>query len=191
MKDEFLSAMHLPEQHWDCTLDQISPELSYVSTIKDYVANIGDNLDKGRGLLLFGPHSSGKSALAAIALKAALVKCQKVGLWVRGSHIAGHKIEEDLYDSDSTMYERCHEVPLLVIDELILRGTSKAEHFVEELIRERVDERGAMILTTNSTPRQLKDTHPGIAEVLIEAVEPVKIEGTNFRKKIKDGWSGS
>ena len=190
MKDEFLSAMHLPEQHWDCTLDQISPELSYVSTIQDYVANIGENLDNGRGLLLFGPHSSGKSGVAAIVLKAALVKTQQVGLWIRGSHVAGHKIEEDLYDADTTMYERCLEVGLLVIDELILRGTSKAENFVEELIRERVDTRGSMILTTNLTPAQVKDTHPGIAEVLVEAVEPVKIKGTNFRNKIKDGWSG-
>jgi DNA replication protein DnaC len=182
--------MHLPEQHWDCTLDQVSPDLSYVPTIQTYIDNIGENLDKGRGLLLFGPHSSGKSALAAIALKAALVKTKHLGLWIRGSHVAGHKIEEDLYDADTTMYERCLEVELLVMDELILRGTSKAENFVEELIRERVDTCGAMIITTNLTPKQVKDTHPGIAEVLLEAVEPVKIEGTNFRKKIKDGWSG-
>jgi len=190
MKEDFFYSMHLPEQHWDCKLAAIDSDSSYVSLIEDYLAEIRTNIEKGLGLFLFGPHSSGKSGLAAIILKAALVEAEAVGLWIRGSRIAQYRIEDTLYDDATTMYQRCLDVPILVIDELIVRGDSKAEPLMEELIRERIDAKRSLIITSNITPKKLQENYRGIAEVLVEAAEPIKIEGTNFREKMRNGRTG-
>ncbi len=190
MREDFFHSMHLPEQHWDCKLSHVDSDFSYVSLIEDYIAEIRTNIENGLGLFLFGPHSSGKSGLAAIILKAALVEAESVGLWIRGSHIARYRIEGTLYDNDTTMYQRCLDVPILVIDELIVRGDSRAEPLMEDLIRERIDDKRSLIITSNITPAKLKTNYQGIAEVLVEATTPVKIQGTNFREQMRNGRTG-
>lgn len=185
LRVEHLQRMMIPELYYNCRLSQIPDELCpHKKVIRKYIDNIEMNLVKGRGLLLYGEYSQGKSGLGSILLKAAAAHCQ-IGLWIRSDNIPGYVIDGTMFDKDFTMYERALEVPLLVIDELIIGETSrKADVYVEGLIRQRVNERQATIVTTNIAPKDLEKRFPALTAVMKEALFPVRVFGYDFRSKI-------
>jgi len=80
------------------------------------------------------------------------------------------------------MRDRALEVPLLVVDEVILRGKDQfRETVVEDLIRERTNRMAATVVTTNLSPTKISDVYPALAAVMKEAMLPVKVSGHDFR----------
>ena len=159
------------------------PQYPYKAIVAKYVEKLADQVRKGIGLILWGPYGSGKSAIGCILLKALFVKTGQIGLWVRATDIPSFVIEKTSFDSVETYKDRMASVPLLVIDELIVRGNDRfRETVVEDLIRERTNEGLATIITTNLPPSELRKRYPALAAVLQECSLPIKVHGCDFRK---------
>lgn len=174
--------MQIPEVHWRAKLANVPKELAYLPKLQQYVAEIDKNVGNGQGLYLFGPFGRGKSALGSILLKAAACKGY-IGLWIRAKMIPTYVIEKTPFDDEMTVYDRALSVPLLVIDELQMRGndTRFTESSAEDLLRLRIDDKKATVITSNLTVKELSAQWPSLYSVLQQAVYPVKIDGHDFR----------
>jgi DNA replication protein DnaC len=175
--------MAVPKAHWSACLTNVGDSFSYKKKIQKYIDNIEDNVREPKGLLLFGEYSAGKSGLASIILKAAALK-GIIGFWVVVRDLPEQVIKNVIFDDEYTVWERARMVPILVVDELLIRKEVRyTEQAVEVLIRHRVDEKLCTIITTNHTPQAIQKSYPALFAVLQEAVVPLKVSGMNFRDR--------
>jgi DNA replication protein DnaC len=123
-----------------------------VREIRSFVRDINGNLDKGRGLWLFGDVGTGKTSLAMLVSKAALDAGRSVAIYSMPRLLSD--IKETYEDRSETSYmqlfERLAGVDLLHIDDL---GAEKRTEWVLEqlysIINERWQEQRSVIVTTN------------------------------------------
>lgn len=182
---QHLIRMRIPEVHYHTLLSNIPDKFAYKKEVSEYIDKIGENIHKPKGLFLTGPCSAGKSAIGAIILKAAAYNGH-IGLWVSARRLPEYIIEKVRFDSEHTMYDRARGVPILVIDEVQIMKTIKyTEQALETLVRQRIDDRLATILTTNHTKDEIKERYPSLYEALAEAIVHVKVSGFNFRDVIQ------
>jgi DNA replication protein DnaC len=120
--------------------------------IRQFVRDIGGNLDRGKGLWLFGDVGTGKTSLAMLVSKAALEAGRSVAIYSMPRLLSA--IKETYEDSSERSYmelfERLVGVDLLHIDDL---GAEKRTDWVLEqlysIINERWQEQKAIVVTTN------------------------------------------
>src|SRR5690554_3139856 len=110
-----LERIKLPTLFWDCKLANIPDDCQHKERLVNYTKYFMENVAKGRGLLLWGDYSRGKSALAAIILKCAVVH-KKTALWAVCADIPKYIVEKPMFDSEVTYYERCLNVDVLALD---------------------------------------------------------------------------
>ena len=123
-----------------------------VREIRSYVRDVDGNLDKGKGLWLFGDVGTGKTSLAMLVSKAALEAGRSVAIYSMPRLLSD--IKETYEDRSETSYmqlfERLVGVDLLHIDDL---GAEKRTDWVLEqlysIINERWQEQRSVIVTTN------------------------------------------
>jgi DNA replication protein DnaC len=181
-----LQRICLPQNYYLCSIDQIPVRCPHKKVIQRYINNIGVNIAEGYGLLLWGDYGSGKSGLGSIILKAAAANGY-LGLWIRANNIADYLINKTRFDVRETMIERAIDVPILVIDELIIRETVRAsDTFFEDLIRQRINEKQSTVVTTNLSPDAISSRYPALAAVMKEAILAVPVSGHNFRTQLAE-----
>jgi DNA replication protein DnaC len=120
--------------------------------IRVFVRDIDANLDKGRGLWLFGDVGTGKTSLAMLVSKAALDAGRSVAIYSLPRLLSD--IKETYEDSSERSYmqlfERLVGVDLLHVDDL---GAEKRTDWVLEqlysIINERWQEQRSIVVTTN------------------------------------------
>jgi DNA replication protein DnaC len=123
-----------------------------VREIRSFVRDVNGNLEKGRGLWLFGDVGTGKTSLAMLVSKAALDAGRSVAIYSMPRLLSD--IKETYEDRSETSYmqlfERLAGVDLLHIDDL---GAEKRTEWVLEqlysIINERWQEQRSVIVTTN------------------------------------------
>lgn len=118
--EKILAFIEIPKVHWNASLDKI-PELRYKGKFLNYIKNIETRINDGRGMYLWGLYGRGKSAMAAICLKAA-ARHYQYGLWITAKTLPGLIIDKKMFDDNLTYYERALSVPLLVLDEFQIRA---------------------------------------------------------------------
>jgi len=134
---------------------------------------------------LYGNYGSGKSSIAALCVFQA-AKYKLLSFWVKAKNLPDIRISGRFFDEYTTLYERCLEVPLLVVDEFQLRKEIRyTEELFEDVLRERVDRRKAMIVSSNVTLSILREAYPALYSVMQECLLPVKITGVDFRKSLQ------
>lgn len=182
MKEELFTRAKIPKNHWDCSLSKIPETASHYEEIKGYLENIIDNLSKGRGLYFSNQPGRGKSGTAAIIAKCALAHRKSV-LWIESENVVKHKIEKDMFDDEVTIYERAETCDLLILDEFYVDVKArKCEPFIERLLRTRIDDKKATIITSNVSPAALKVRYPMLHSVLTEVTTFVDFDAkVNFR----------
>ena len=120
--------------------------------IRQFVRDINGNLDKGRGLWLFGDVGTGKTSLAMLVSKAALDAGRSVAIYSMPRLLSDIKetYEDRSEQSYMELFERVVGVDLLHIDDL---GAEKRTDWVLEqlysIINERWQEERSIIVTTN------------------------------------------
>jgi DNA replication protein DnaC len=120
--------------------------------IRSYVKDVNANLDKGRGLWLFGDVGTGKTSLAMLVSKAALDAGRSVAIYSLPRLLSDIKetYEDRSERSYMELFERVVGVDLLHIDDL---GAEKRTDWVLEqlysIINERWQEQRSIIVTTN------------------------------------------
>lgn len=183
---DIMKLMRVPRNLWGAKLSEIPGEnvCKHKPIIERYVKNILYNLYEGHGLYLYGDYSQGKSAISSIILKAAATY-RNIGLFIKAHDVPSYYIDDIYYNMEQTMLERAISVPILVVDELIIKtGSGKAEAYVEQLIRQRIADNQSTVITTNLTTNSLKEKYPALVAVMQEALYPVHVSGHNFREEI-------
>lgn len=129
-----------------------------------YAQDIEKHIKNGNGLILSGTCGTMKTTLAVCVLKTYLAKGG------RGLFIPMCSLMDNLYTMKARNIDewlrfelRVRETPLLVIDDLGSENTS-AEWVaakVNSIITERYNQKKTVIVTTNLTQDELKDTYQG------------------------------
>jgi DNA replication protein DnaC len=120
--------------------------------IRGFVRDIEANLEKGRGLWLFGDVGTGKTSLAMLVSKAALEAGRSVAIYSMPRLLADIKetYEDRSESSYMQLFDRLVGVDLLHIDDL---GAEKRTEWVLEqlysIINERWQEQRSVVVTTN------------------------------------------
>ncbi len=180
----WMDRMRIPKRHWQANLAAIPDKCDHKKMIVKWVDDVQENVRKARGMFLLGDCSTGKSACAAIMLKAAATQ-NIMGLWVRARELPKFMIDKTRFDEDSTVIDRAGRVPVLVIDEVLVRDrTGYSEEVIEMLVRQRIDDELSTILTTNHSKKVLTDNCAELMAALMEAAYPQVVSGHDFRKAI-------
>jgi DNA replication protein DnaC len=132
-----------------------------VEEIRNYLDDLDQNLEKGRGVWLFGDPGTGKTTLAMLVSKIALERNHSVAIYSLPKLLARIRRTYDAEpggDSYLTFFERLTSVDLLHIDDL---GAEKRSDWVLEqlyaLINERYEAQRSILVTTNLDESELKE----------------------------------
>jgi DNA replication protein DnaC len=132
-----------------------------VTEVRQFIADLDERLDAGRGLWLFGDTGTGKTTLAMLISKAALAAGHSVAIYSLPKLLARIRRTYDSEpggDSYLAFFERLTSVDLLHIDDL---GAEKRSDWVLEqlyaLINERYEAQRSVLVTTNLPHDQLEE----------------------------------
>lgn len=182
LKVEDMNRMSVGQRFWNVTMASIPDESSVKEPLQKWINNIKYNLCNGVGLLLFGSYGQGKTSAAVIAMKNTVVRGGTAYL-IRGNQLKDAIINNLQFDSDETIKERTKSVDLLVLDDL---GSEHDSAFnismIEEILRDRSDNKKATIITTNLSGPNLKSKFgESLVSFLSATLISVECAGHDFR----------
>jgi DNA replication protein DnaC len=128
--------------------------------MRKFVREVGENLDKGRGLWFYGDVGTGKTSLAMLISKAALEAGRSVAIYSVPRLLADIKetYEDDSGRSYADLFGRLCEVDLLHLDDL---GAEKRTEWVLEqlysIVNERWQNERSILVTSNPGVDELRE----------------------------------
>ena len=159
-----------------------------VSAVREFVDNIDERLDEGRGLWLVGDVGTGKTTLAMLVSKAAAEAGRTVAIYSLPRLLARIRRTYDAEsgeDSYLEFFERLTSVDLLHIDDL---GAQKSSDWVLEQLYALVDERyeaeRSMVVTSNLGYDELREQiGPRVVSRLTEMCQELPLYGEDLRDR--------
>ncbi|HMT05424.1 MAG: ATP-binding protein [Solirubrobacterales bacterium] len=132
-----------------------------VQIVREWVDNIGTNLEDGEGIWFTGDVGTGKTTLAMLVSTEALREGHSVAIYSMPKLLARIKATFSASDGEQSyidLIEQLSSVDLLHIDDL---GAEKQTEWVLEqlylLINERYERQGSVIVTTNLRQDELEE----------------------------------
>ena len=172
------------ERLWLAELSKIPPTAKHYAKLHGYIKNIETHFDMGTGIVLGGPHGSGKSGAAVIVAKEVLQRgCS--ALFMEEAALVGAVIENTMFDDTFTMKERAMDVALLVVDDLGLSAQTENNHIIENIVKHRVHRRLVTIITTNLIKDEYLKRYMTLASAMREAAIPIYCSGVDWREGIR------
>jgi DNA replication protein DnaC len=144
--------------YWRVNPDEIPDGLPYKQSIVKYAQSINKCEERGFGLYLYGPLGTGKTALAVIALKAAIIR-GGTALLMTASEIQRAYTARTMptLSNGATVEEGLVNVQFLAIDDFGAEDqkTDWKQQHTELVIRARQRDRLPTIITSNIAPKDL------------------------------------
>ncbi len=194
LTSEDMVRMMLPRRYWDCTFDGITafegPDRTSPQEIaRRYLSRLNTMLAEGVGLLLWGDHGIGKTGIAAVIAKWARRRGYKV-LFLECSEMKRFAIDKEMFDDESTVWQRACDVDLLVLDDFgkgLADSRDYGKFIFDRMIRHRNAANKATFITTNMDPRGGISAHLKIASIaaLRECIIPCRVDGPDRRETTK------
>lgn len=162
--------------------------------VTQYIKDIQDNFEEGKGIFFFGSNGVGKSMLSCIILKEAYRKrftCRRVTF---SSYISYYtdtwntSTQEDKDVTESNFYNEYKGVEFLVLEEVGKEIDSKiSKPILEDLLRYREEKGLVTIMCTNLEPKVIEELYgPSIISLIKGNMSPVKIVGKDKRQEVFD-----
>ena len=152
--------------------------------VKEYAANLNDNIKDGRGLLLKGSVGTMKTTLAAAILH------EHISLGGRGLFITMSGLLDNIFtlkanskEKWATFEQHVRDTPLLILDDL---GAEYTEGWVltkvDAIIAERYNRCRSVIVTTNLSAEQLRGVYAErVIDRLRSTLKVVNFNGKSLR----------
>jgi DNA replication protein DnaC len=154
--------------------------------VRDFVADVDRNLDRGRGYWFYGDVGTGKTSLAMLISKAANEAGRSVAIYSVPQLLADIKstYEDGSGSSYLGLFRRLSRVDLLHLDDL---GAEKRTEWVLEqlyaIVNERWQEQRSIVVTTNLSDGELRDqVGARIVSRLSEMCVTIPIMGHDLRR---------
>ncbi len=171
-------------QKWNFAADK-GDDPKTTNALKNYVANFAEMKKSGKGLLLYGPCSTGKTFMAACAVNALIDKgypCLMTNFSRIANTISG------LYEKQAYL-DSLNNYALLVLDDL---GAERSTEYMNEIVFNIIDGRYRaglpMIITTNLDIEAIKKpqdiAEQRIYQRILERCFPLQVNAINRRKEI-------
>jgi DNA replication protein DnaC len=162
-----------------------------VNAVRDWVDNLGPNLEAGRGLWLMGDTGTGKTSLAMLVSKEILKQGRTTAIYSLPKLLARIRSTYDADPGDESyadFFERLCDVDMLHLEDL---GTEKRTEWVLEqlyaLINERYERQRSVMVTTNFDQAQLEEQlGDRIVSRLVEICgDPLPLYGADHRMEFQ------
>jgi DNA replication protein DnaC len=159
-----------------------------VQAVKRYLRNLNENLDRGRGLWLWGDVGTGKTTLAMLASKAAIDAGYSVAIYSlpRLLNLLRESLESDggLLD----LLDRLSAVDLLHIDDL--GAENRTDWVLEQLysiVNARYEAQRAIVATTNLMPDELNERlgKRTVSRLVEICGDPIALAGEDKRREYR------
>jgi len=180
--------------YWQCTIDKIPDARSYKSLLAEMITNLPTDEALGKGVILFGKHGYGKTSAAMILLKSAMARGGQV--FHRMASTVEHAYQKRWVETNRDgveVWDLLTKCQLLSLDdlgnELASAGYKAGDtRIVEELIRERYDDRLTTYITTNLSMQELVKRYPSIGSILFDPkrFHIIEVSGHNWRRGEED-----
>jgi len=160
-----------------------------VKAVKNFVDDLPENLQLGRGLWLSGDTGTGKTSLAMLVSKEAMARGRSVAIYSLPKLLA--RIRRT-YDSEPggesylSFFEQLTSVDLLQIDDV---GAEKSSEWVLEqlysIVNERYEAERSVVVTTNLDEHSLLEQigERTVSRLLEICGEPIGLSGPDHRSK--------
>lgn len=158
VSESSLMMMGVPKKFCDKTLDDFKEYKGVVEAkrfVKNYIDNLEENLDRGRGIFFCGSNGVGKSFLSCLILKEAYrhrYSCRRVtfSVYVKAytESWGANKSERDVLEQD--LLDKYKGVEFLVLEEVGKEIDSKVvKPILEDLLRYREEQGLATVICCN------------------------------------------
>lgn len=187
-----LTLANVPKNLRDVSLDMIPDNFAYKKRVAAwpmyYWRTSVREKELARGMFLFGPPASGKTALLA-GTTAWLVRNRLPAYFFKASKLLDEARTPTILNPDSsdlTVFDYLTQVRVLCLDDIYRVGENRfgamTLEIVENLLRDRWDAGLTTNLSANVTLDQLAQTHARLASVIEEQQVSVEVKGLNWRK---------
>lgn len=159
--------------------------------VKDFCANMSDNIKAGANMILFGPKGTGKDHILAACMHVAALECQQSVHWVNGLDFYGGV--RDLIGSgekESSFIERFVRPDVLAISDPVPPSGETLKDFQQQMLFRIVDERyrqtGPIWITVNAEGRDDLERRMGgnIADRLIHSSLSLFFDWPTYRRPL-------
>lgn len=177
----------MDDLYQNCTFDTCritSDNKRPLSIVKQYGERFSEMLEKNRGLLLYGRPGTGKTYAAACVANELLNK----GISVLMTSFVKLNATAFSDDDDESVIHRMRRAKLLIIDDLgAERGSDFSLERVYNVIDSRIRSKLPMILTTNLSLKQMRESSDTrywrIYDRVFQVCFPVEFKGPSFRQR--------
>jgi DNA replication protein DnaC len=165
-------------------------DAAVLRVVREFVDDLEENLDAGRGLSLMGDVGTGKTSLAMLVSKSALELGRSVAIYSLPRLLARIRRTYDAERGEQSyleFFERLTSVDLLHVDDL---GAEKRSDWVLEqlyaIVNERYETQRSIVVTTNLDQVALEDQiGPRTVSRLVEICgDPLPLFGEDLRYRI-------
>ena len=178
--DRNLDVAGIPRRFRDCSLRHIPKNVPHRKVLYGWARDAVDNINKGRGVLLFGEFGAGKTG-AAVSL---LIEALHVGaycLFVKAIDL------NEIYKAreGAALRNKIEKIQFLVVDDIgIARKNDFGVHkeIIEKIVRARYDSMLTTVITTNIELKDFFKTYISIKTIIGAEYDAVNCCGVDWRK---------
>lgn len=179
--DRHFEIAGVPRRFRDCSLDRIPETLPHCKELYNWAWEAAANIDKGRGVALFGDFGAGKTG-AAVSLLAEALHVGAYCFFVKALDL------NDIYKSREGVAARkkIEKIQFLVLDDI---GSARDQDFgvndeiIEKIVRARYDAELTTVMTINTSANKFLKNYKSIASIISGEYKAINCQGVDWRKE--------
>lgn len=187
--ERMLRGAGIGRSYWPVQISDIPDVCDYKRTLSEMVANLVVDEARGKGAIFYGKFGRGKTSAATIMLKSCMVRGGQV--FHLKATAAEHAFEKRWADQTSEgvpIWDMLTKSQVVTLDDLgaeIVQSGYKAgdNRVIEQLIRDRYDDRLLTYVTTNLEIDNLAKIYPSLRSIFLDGsrYRIVSVDGHNWR----------
>jgi len=181
-----LRAANVPLRFWDAKFKLIKDQ-EVREVFEPMLASVHEMVNEGRGLLLCGPLSGGKTALSVVFAKE-VIRRGGVVTFIPVDKFMDIVINNvRMKGEDETLMQRIDRSHLVILDDLGTEAFKKmgaGTAMLESLVRQLYNNKASLIVTSNKSVEEIKEDYtPSLFSLIQRMLSDYGVENNQWGKK--------